>query len=216
MWGNLIYKLQAHQLGHPDHSCSIRRPLKGQGKWPLLRLLYDLPSLMDCFFSFLLCLFSCMRPHGICHLSSVKFSCKVSQCVFSRTSMRSSQDAARSHFQKSINMLVSQEGSGSLCVKAHPFLDNRYEAGYLLEAEAPDKLHLLWWQHLRWQLPLETQDLFLDQAIDYLLPPVNLASIRIWLLDTLHRAVEGTWPASNSIPPVWELLPGILYWTTKL
>lgn len=29
----------------------------------------------------LLCLLSCVRPPDICHLFSVKFSCKVSQCV---------------------------------------------------------------------------------------------------------------------------------------
>lgn len=78
---------------------------------------------------------------AICLL--LNFLAKCLSVWYQRTSMRSSQDAARSHFQKSINMLVSQEGSGSLCGKVHPFLDNRYEAGYLLEAEAPDKLHLL-------------------------------------------------------------------------
>lgn len=144
MWDNLIYKPQAHLLGHQDHSCSIKRPLKGQrGRDHFPACSKSSGPRWTAFFSFLLCLFSCVRPHGICHLSSVKFSCKVSQCVVSGNQHAEFSGCSQITFSKSINMLVSQEASGSLLGKAHPFLGNRYEAGSLLEAEAPDKLHLL-------------------------------------------------------------------------
>lgn len=55
-----------------------------------------------------------MRPHDICHLFSVKFSCKVSQCVVPENQHVKLSGCSQIEFSRFIYMLVSQEGSGSL------------------------------------------------------------------------------------------------------
>lgn len=66
------------------------------------------------FFGLLLCLLSYVRPHDICHLFSVQFSCKVSQCVVPENQHVKLSGCSQIEFSRFIHMLISQEGSGSL------------------------------------------------------------------------------------------------------
>lgn len=66
------------------------------------------------FLGLLLCFLCCVRPHDICHLFSVKFSCKVSQCVVPEKQHVKFSGCSQTEFSRFIYVLVSQEGSGSL------------------------------------------------------------------------------------------------------
>lgn len=114
------------------------------------------------FFGLFLCLLSYVRPHDICHLFSVQFSCKVSQCVVPGNQHVKLSGCSQIEFSRFIHMLVSQEGSGSLWGNTHSFPESRCEVEPWRRVETPDKLYLLWWQHMGCWLSLGT--LFLPWA----------------------------------------------------
>lgn len=95
-----------------------------------------------CFFGLRFCFLSCARPPNICHLFSVKFSCKVSQCVVPENQHVKLSGWSQFEFSSFIHMLVSQEGSGSLGGKASPFPESRCEMKHWKRSEDSDMLSL--------------------------------------------------------------------------
>lgn len=90
-------------------------PVPGGGRGPFLCCSRNSgPNTLLLFFGLLLCLLSCARPPDCCHLLSVKFSCKVSQCVVPDNQHVTLSGCSQIAFSNFIHMRVSQEGPGSL------------------------------------------------------------------------------------------------------
>ena len=145
----------ARPLGHRDQGRSCRRPVplpflpvKGQRGGDHFLVCSRNSGHSALFLALLPCLLCCVRPHDICHLFSVKFSCKVSQCVVPENQHVKLPGCNQIEFSRFIYMLVSQEGSGSLRVTHIHFQRAGVRWSIGRGVKTLDKLYLLWSRHM--------------------------------------------------------------------
>lgn len=161
---------EAHLPGHRHHSCSCRRssPLpspQSQGaerRWPLFLPVLRTLVLALCFlvYSFAFSVMWGPTTFAICFLFNFLAKCL---SVWSQgTSMWNPQDAARLNFQDSSTCWLPRKVLAA-CEITHIRFQRagvRWSPGR--RVETPDKLYLLWWQHMGCWLSLGT--LFLPWA----------------------------------------------------
>lgn len=114
---------------------------EGGGRGPLLCCSQNSGPNTTFFFGLLLCLLSCARPPDCCHLLSVKFSCKVSQCVVPDNQHVTLSGCSQIAFSNFIHMRVSRKA-----LAAWEGAGVRWSAGR--GVKTTEQLYLLRCQHM--------------------------------------------------------------------